>query len=119
MKKALVLGAALACTPIASGLDDVIAIEVRSPSSIQMLVGDTLTLVAAGITAAGEDAEGVEILWAILDVDSGQVGFTLDTLTGFVQGQQAGNGRVQARIENLRSEALTITVTDTTSPGAS
>jgi hypothetical protein len=101
---------ALGCSPVASGPNDVIAIEVRSPTSVQLIVGDTITLQAVAITANGAEASEVQILWGIIDIDSGQIGFTLDTLTGFVQAQGVGNGRVQARVENLRADPLTVNI---------
>ena len=101
---------ALACTPVASGPNDVIAIEVQSPTSVQLTVGDTITLQAVALTTDGTEAQDVQIIWAILDVDSGQVGFTLDTLSGLVRANAAGGARVQARVETLRADPLTISV---------
>ena len=110
---------ALGCTPTASGPNDVIAIEIRSPSSIPLVVGDTITLQAVALTTNGSEASEVQILWAILDVDTGQVGFTLDSLSGLVQAQSAGGARVQARVENLRADPLTITVAAAPTPDVS
>ena len=98
------------CTPIASGGDDVIALEVRSPATVSMIVGDTVILEAVALTASGMEATDAQVFWAILDVDSGQVGFTLDTLSGEVVAVTVGNARVQARVETLRSDPFNITV---------
>ena len=53
--------------------------------------------------------EGAPVVWAILD--TGLVGFSLDT-TGLVIGIEPDTGRVQASIEAIRSEPITVTVTD-------
>ncbi len=74
------------------------------------MVGDTIHLAAQAVSAAGEFVADAEIFWAIIDADSGQIGFTLDTATGIVSGVQAGSGRVQARVETIRSSPITITV---------
>ncbi len=73
-------------------------------------MGDTLRLTARAINASGEVVPEVVIIWAVLDVDSGQLGFTLDS-AGLVTGVSPGTGRVQARIESLRSDPITIEVT--------
>ena len=74
------------------------------------MVGDTIRLVATAINAAGNPVADAVVTWAILDVDSGQVGFTIDSTSGLVQGVSEGGGRVQARVENLRSDPITVTV---------
>jgi hypothetical protein len=80
------------------------------PENRTMVVGDTLQLEAQAISAAGETVAEAEVFWAIIDVDSGQIGFTLDTLTGLVAAHQPGSGQVQARVENIRSNPISITV---------
>lgn len=114
--KARLLGwsLAVACTPLASGPDEIIALEIRSPASQQIQLGDTTQLRAVAITARGDEAPEAQVVWAILDVDSGNVAISLDTLGGIAVGIQIGATRVQARVENLRSNPLTITVVDST-----
>jgi hypothetical protein len=100
--------AATACEQITGDLDRVIAMEL-DVSTRMVEMGDTLRLTARAINASGEVVPEVTIIWAILDVDSGQVGFTLDS-AGLVTGISPGMGRVQARIESLRSDPITIEV---------
>ena len=114
----LAIVGAMACEAITADFSRVIAIGINAPSQISILVGDTLILEATAITAAGDTVSDAVIVWALLDVDSGQVGFTLDPPTGTVIGVSAGSGRVRAQVEELPSEPVTITVTpaDTTAP---
>ena len=101
--------AATACEQITGDLDRVIAMEIdMSTRTVEM--GDTLRLTARAINASGEVVPDVVIIWAILDVDSGQLGFTLDS-AGLVTGIRPGMGQVQARIESLRSDPIDIEVT--------
>ncbi len=73
---------------------------------------DTLQLVARAISASGDTVPDVEIVWQLLDVDSGQVGFTLDTATGLVAATHPGSGRVRPRAEELVFDPpIVITVT--------
>lgn len=110
--------AALACSPVASGPDDVIALEIRSPTRQTIALGDSTQLDAVALNGRGEVAPDAQVLWAILDLDTGTVAITLDTLSGLAVGVQIGATRVQARVENLRSDPLTITVSDSTTTPA-
>ena len=101
----------LSCRGLFSDPNRIIALQMDSPAQ-DLTVGDTVSLQATAITANGDAVPEAPVFWAVLD--TGQVGFTLDTASGFVPAMAAGNGRVQARVENLRSDPLTITVTDTT-----
>lgn len=117
--RAVALALCFACSPVASGPDDIIALEVRSPVSQQIALGDSTQLLAVAINARGDEDPDAQVLWAILDVDTGNVAITLDTLTGLAVGTTIGMTRVQARVESLRSDPLMITVTDSASaPGA-
>ncbi len=99
-----------ACSVISGDLDRIVAIEIVGSLSPQIAVGDTLQLRARALTAAGDSVAEALIVWQLLDLDSGQVGFTLDTATGVVAGESAGSGRVAARVETLQSGIITITV---------
>jgi hypothetical protein len=99
----------LACEVITQDFDRIIAIQVDGGNSRQIMVGDSLLLTATAINAAGDSVPGAEIVWAVLEVDSGQVGFTLDP-GGLAVGISEGQGNVQARVETLRSEPVLITV---------
>ncbi len=97
------------CTLLTSDFDRIIALQI-DPEDRTVVVGDTIHLAAQAVTAAGKFVADAEIFWAIIDADSGQIGFTLDTATGIVSGLQPGSGRVQARVEEIRSNPITITV---------
>ena len=75
-----------------------------------IVVGDTVQLVARAVNAAGDVVDSIAIGWQIVDVDSGQIGFTLDTASGIIAGTHPGAGRVQASLADLRSNPITITV---------
>ncbi len=107
-----------ACETITGDFSRVIAIEINAPSEVTILVDDTLVLQATAINAAGNPVTDAIIVWALLDIDSGQVGFTLDPPSGTVIGISAGSGRVRAQVEELPSEPVTINVmpADTTTP---
>lgn len=77
-----------------------------------MTIGDTLLLEVQAISAAGDTVVDADIFWAIIDVDSGQLGFTLDATTGTVVAIETGSGRVQARVGDIRSDPITITVAE-------
>ncbi len=99
------------CSDVAGDFDRIIAIEIPNPLNREVEEGDTLTLEAVVLNASGEEVPDAQVWWAVLDIDSGQIGFTLDTTSGLVRGQFPGSARVQARFENLRSGAVTVTVT--------
>lgn len=93
----------LGCTSLFGDLDRVIALEIVGGTARTIAVGDSLLLVARPVTAAGDTVPGAEIVWAVLD--TGVVGFTLEQ-HGLVIGTADGEGRVQARYENLRSDTI-------------
>ena len=97
------------CTLLTADFDRIIALQI-DPGDRTVVVGDTIHLAAQAVNAAGEFVADAEIFWAIIDADSGQIGFSLDTATGIVSGLQPGSGRVQARVEQIRSNPITITV---------
>ncbi len=97
------------CTLLTADFDRIVALQI-DPQDRSVVVGDTIHLAAQAVNAAGEFVADAEIFWAIIDADSGQIGFTLDTATGIVSGVQPGFGRVQARVEEIRSNPITITV---------
>ncbi len=107
----------IACTSL-TDFDRIVAIEIIGSTAPTVPQGDTLRLRARAIDAAGDSVPGATITWVLLDVDTGQVGFTLDSTTGLVTAQTPGAGRVQARVETLRSGIITVTVTDTGSTAA-
>ena len=68
----------------------------------------SLTLVARAIDAAGDSVPDAEIVWELLDADTG---FDLDSIAGTIQALSPGSGRVRARVEGLRSDTISVVVT--------
>ncbi len=97
------------CTLLTADFDRIVALQI-DPEDRTVVVGDTIHLAAQAVNAAGEFIADAAIFWAIIDADSGQIGFSLDTATGIVSGVQPGSGRVQARVEEIRSNPILITV---------
>ena len=95
------------CHEITLNPDHVVALEVANaePTVPQ---GDTLRLVARALNAAGQPVTGAPVTWAV--IDTGVVAFALDP-SGLVTALAPGSGRVQAAVENLRSDPIKVTVT--------
>ena len=102
----LAVAAGAACRDLSISADRVIAIEVATTAP-RVAVGDTLRLSARPLNGAGAVVSGAAVTWA--PVDTG-LGFTLESTTGLVTGIKAGAWRVQAMVENLRSDPITVTV---------
>lgn len=100
-----------ACAIISADFDRIVALQV-DPEALTLTIGDTLLLEAQAVNAAGDIVVDADIFWAVIDVDSGQLGFTLDTTTGTVVAIAAGSGRVQSRVADIRSDPITITVVE-------
>lgn len=102
----------LGCGVITGDLDRIIAIELAGDLTRSLEEGTTLILTATALDASGDPVPDAEIIWRILDVDSAQqIGFTLDSMTGLVTAVFPSSARVQARVDNLRSGPVTVTVT--------
>jgi hypothetical protein len=86
--------------------DHVIALEIPSPPS-SIVVGDTVRLTARALNAMGTPVPDVTIRWAV--VDTGVTGFTLDE-SGLVTATAPDTGRVQARVDDLRSDPIQLKV---------
>jgi hypothetical protein len=99
---ALVL--ALACT-LGPDLDRIIAIEVVLPDSGRVAVGDTLYPHARALDGRG-DSVAAEVRWSALD--TAIIG--VDSVTGATVGKAPGTGRLQARVESLRSNPQPVLV---------
>lgn len=113
MSIALAAAVGAACSIFTADFEHIVALQVDSQTR-SVAVGDTIQLAAHAVTAAGEVVADADIFWAIIDVDSGQVGFTIDSTTGVVAGQHLGSGRVQARVDEIRSDPITVTVIEPT-----
>lgn len=108
----MVAAAGVACAELIGDADRIVAIEILGSTSPTVTVGDTLRLEARAVTARGELMPDTPVVWEILD--TGQVGFTLDENTGLITAITAGSGRVRARVDDVRSAAITVTVTSPT-----
>lgn len=97
-----------ACSAITADFDRVIAIDILGPLRRTLEEGDTLTLEARAVSAAGDVVTDAAIVWQ--SIDTGTVGFDLDPATGLVSGVEPDSGRVQATFENLRAGPILITV---------
>ncbi len=106
----LLVWGALGCSTITGNFDRVIAIEIIGALQDTVQEGDTTRLHARALSAAGDSAPDAVIVWEVIDVDSGQLGFVLDTASGTITGQFRGSGRVRARVESLVSQPVTVTV---------
>ncbi len=98
----------MGCSAITADFGRVVAIDIVGDLSRSLEEGDTLTLRARAISAAGDIVADAAVLWEI--IDTGTVGFTLDGPTGLVTGVEPGSGRAQARYESLRAGPVTVTV---------
>ncbi|HYS22020.1 MAG TPA: hypothetical protein VEO73_13105 [Gemmatimonadales bacterium] len=101
----LSLGAA-ACGALSSDPRQVVALDASLPDSGRIEVGDTLRPQARGLNGQG-DSVAATITWATLDT---AILTVVDSVSGKTVGKAAGLGRVQARIGNLRSNPLNVTV---------
>lgn len=97
------------CDLFSADPDRVIALEIVGGLTHSIAVNDTLQLHARARSAAGDTVVGATIEWAVLD--TGTVHIALEPTTGTVVGLSAGATRVQAKVEDIRSDAITITVT--------
>ncbi len=117
VKRAAVLGLlALGCKLLLGDPDRIIAIEIVGPTAYSVPVGDTVHLSARARAANGEEAKGALIEWAVLD--TGRVGIELVSPQGLVIARDPGRWRVQAKVETIRSDPVTITVTAPAAAGA-
>jgi len=102
--------AATGCKLITGDPNRIIALEISGTTQQSVEENDTLALSARALAANGDVVSGSSITWAV--VDTGNVGFALDPATGRVAAVTPGkSGRVQAQVEDLRSDPVTIAVT--------
>ena len=114
-RAALFTTATAACSILSPDFNRVVALQVE-PEDRTVAVGDTIRLEAQAVNAGGEIVSQADVFWAV--IDTGEIGFTVDTTTGEVAGLQPGSGRVQARVEDIRSDPITITVVPAASVSA-
>ena len=99
-----------ACSQIVGDFDRIVAIEILGATTRTVEEGDTVRLAARAVSAAGAIVPEAAIVWGLLDVDSGQVGFTIESETGLVTAITPGSGRVRARVDELTSGTVVVTV---------
>lgn len=104
MHRVVVLLLVAACK-LGPSLDGIVAIEVFLPDSGRVAVGDTLFPSGRALNGRG-DSVAADIRWSALDTAIIEV----DSVTGATVGKAVGTGRLQARIETLRSNPLPVTV---------
>jgi hypothetical protein len=97
-----------ACSAITADFGRVIAIDILGPLKRTLEEGDTLTLQAQAVSAAGDVVTDAAVVWE--SIDTGSVGFDLDPASGLVTGTGPDSGRVQARYEGLRAGPVWIKV---------
>jgi hypothetical protein len=86
--------------------DEVVAIEVILPDSARVEVTDSYLPHARGLNGAG-DSVAVPVFWSSLDTAFIKV---LDSTSGLSLGDSVGTGRLQARVEAIRSNPQTVTI---------
>jgi hypothetical protein len=98
----------LGCKGIFGDSARIIALELVGPTSDTVQAGDTLHLHARALSAAGDTVAGAVVEWAVLD--TGAVRITLDPATGTVVPDSVGTWHLQARVEEIRSDPVTLYV---------
>jgi hypothetical protein len=69
-----------------------------------------VTLTAVALDRDGNTLTDVPVIWRVLEPDTVEVAFALDSMTGLVTGLFAGAGRVQGDADGLRTNTITVTV---------
>jgi hypothetical protein len=88
----------------------VVAILYTGPGAPSVAEGDTVTLTAVALDRDGNTLTDVPVIWRVLEPDTVEVAFALDSMTGLVTGLFAGAGRVQGDADGLRTNTITVTV---------
>jgi hypothetical protein len=94
------------CSSLSPDFNQVVALEVSLPFGGNVELGDTLVPSARALNGRG-DSVAATIYWTNLDT---ALVMLLDSTTGATIGKAVGAGRIQARVGNLRSNPLSITV---------
>lgn len=87
------------------------AIAYTGPKSPSVEVGDTTRLSAVPLDASGDTVTTAQVHWAVLELDTVRVGFTIDSTSGLVTGVAPGAWRVQGIVETLRTDSIVVRVT--------
>jgi hypothetical protein len=94
-----------ACSELSSSDDSVIALQVTSPPTSSVEVGDTVQYTAVALNRNG-DVIPAPIRWTTPDTAT----IAVDSLSGVVLGRKPGQGRVQATSQGLVSPLNILTV---------
>ena len=100
------LAAALACGQLGTDLDQVVALEVFLPDSGRVEVNDTLRPRARALNGRG-DSVAAQVYWRSLDT---AIVVVVDSATGVTFAKAVGIGRLQARVDSLRTDPQSIIV---------
>jgi uncharacterized protein YjdB len=94
------------CGSLPTTSEDVAFLEIRSPATLIVVVGDTLQFSARALDKAGNPVD-VTIHWRTSDTT-----ISVGDTTGLVVGISAGTGRVQAYVgeDELVSDLIAVTV---------
>ena len=94
------------CSSLSPDFNQVVAIEVSLPYGGNVELGDTIVPSSRALDGRG-DSVAATIYWTSLDTAHVTV---LDSTTGAILGKANGAGAIQARVGNLHSNAIAITV---------
>src|SRR4051812_26982521 len=92
----------LGCSNLTEGPGGVVELEIRSPGTTEVEVGETLQLIARALDRDGNPLD-VPITWL-----SSDPALTVDN-TGLVTGVTAGSAQMQASAGSLTSEHFPLT----------
>jgi hypothetical protein len=94
------------CSSLSPDFNQIVAIEVSLPYSGNLELRDTLLPHARALDGRG-DSVAATIYWRAIDTALVTV---LDTTTGATRGKAIGTGAIQARVGNLHSNPIVITI---------
>jgi hypothetical protein len=106
---AAIFGAA-ACGNIAGDLRGVIAIDVVVPDSARVETGDTIIPSAVALDGNGDTVAAATVYWSSLDTAGAGILHLADSTTGTFVALAPGTSQIQARVGNLRSNPIPISV---------
>jgi hypothetical protein len=92
------------CSSLPTTGNGIVALEVRTPSSLTLRLGDSVTLQARALNQGG-DSVAADIRWFTVDTAA----VTVDSIRGVVRARQStGTARIQASFGTLHSDPLTL-----------
>ena len=94
----------LGCSDLTEGAGGVVELEISTPATSTLEVGETLQLSARALDKDG-NAVAVPVTWRVTDPT-----ISVDAATGIITGVAPGTGRVQAFAGSLGSESVSFNV---------